>query len=206
MSATIVGQRHWQPPDQLSIKKKAGWAYRYFRKADVERRLAEGWEVCRQEEKILKETGRTDSTQNYRGLILMMIPQHMADERNNHYKNLHNRRIRASGKGLGMTARAQDVNQESNKSNLTGTIGKGLELKEGVVTEEGLHHSKTTIIEVDNKIDPEEAALEQADLKETRDAQRKSDEEAEARAKESEEVQLEPELSKGSKKLSRKKR
>ncbi len=204
MSISIQEQRHWQPPDQLKIHKKPGWAYRYFRKTDVEHRLNEGWEVCRQDEKILKETGRTDTTQNYRNLILMMIPQHMKEERNAHFKRMHDRRIRASGKGMGLAAKADDINFGSDKSGLTGAIGKGLEMREGVITDEGLHHSQTTVIPVDGKDEPEEVAIEQAALKEVRDAQRQSDVEAAERG--SEEVQLEDDLSKGGKKPSRKKR
>lgn len=200
----ITEQRHWKAPDKLEIKREKGFAYKYVRKSDVERRMNEGWEVCRKDEKVLQETGRVDTSQNYRSLILMRIPQHMADERNAHYLNIHKRRIRASGRGASLAAKASDISDGADKAGLSGAIGKGLEMKEGVVTDEGLHHSHTTIIPIDDKVEREEMLEDKQHLDELRDKQANSDKEFATRTAE-EEVDLEAEASKSEKKRSKKK-
>lgn len=196
MSIDLVEQRHWKAPDRLLIRREKGWAYRFIKKLEVDYRISEGWEVCKSQEKVNPESGKVDSTQNYRGLILMRIPQHMADERNTHYLNQHKRRVRASGRGSAVSSKADDINRGTSKSDLTGAIGKGLTLKEGVITDEGLHHSNTTVISVNEKIEPEERAEDKKLLDGLREAQSKSDEEF---AQTDEVVNLEENLSRGGK-------
>lgn len=152
----MTGQRHWKRPDQLQVHKEPGWGYKYIRKEDVERRLAEGWEVCKKSEKVLNETGRTDSSQHYRGMILMRMPQHMVDERNKFYRDKHLKRVRAVAGASSLRDKADDINKGVG-GDLTGALGKGLVLKEGVRTHDGLVHSHTTTIPP-GPVDPEDAA------------------------------------------------
>lgn len=178
MELTEVKQ--WQRPDQLQIKREKGWGYKYFRKNDVERRMLEGWEVCNKGEKDSHETNPLDRAQHYRSLILMRMPIHMIEQRNNFYLEKHRRRLRASAKGAAVAGEAARVNSATGNDGpekLTGAIGKGLTLKQGVVTNEGLIHTHNEHIGIG---DDEEVNLEDMrDLHEVRKAQAETDAEAE---------------------------
>lgn len=189
--ATMIEQRHWERPDQLQIVREGGWGYKYFRRADVERRIKEGWEVCRKDEKVMKESGAVDSTQNYRSLILMRMPQHMVDERNLFYVNKHKRRLRAAAKGAAVASAASRAatHENDDSHSLAGAVGKGLVLKQGVVTEEGLHHTDNVSIPIHTGSDED---VDQDDLKSVREQQLTD--------KEKEEVVLEKPSKKASKK------
>lgn len=154
MSATIMGQRHWQAPDQLQITREPGFGNRYIRKADVERRLDEGWEIVESPLMKNKEGGTSvDRAQHYRGLILMRMPLPMIEERNAHYQNLHKRRLRAVARGAHMTsisrARTSEGTTTEDDRPLAGTIGKGLYAHQGVHTDDGLTHTDNIAIPVD---------------------------------------------------------
>lgn len=171
--STLIAQQHWQAPDQLKIKREPGFAYRYIKKSDVERRIDEGWEIVASPLKEKKEGGAVDKAVHYRGLILMRITQLMAAERNAHYRNLHNRRLRAVARGAGMSAtgRAATHNND-NADDLAGTIGAGLKVKQGVVTDEGLVHSDNITIPVDaHPDDLQEDAAVAAQLKKDKESQ-----------------------------------
>jgi len=168
--AIPMEQREWTPPDQLQIKREAGWGYKYFRKADVDRRLDEGWEVCNGNEKKRQETSSMDAGQHYRGLILMRMPIHMVEKRNKHYRDKHLKRLRAAGVGAAMRAKTDEANAGKGED-VFGTIGKGLVLKHGTMTEDGLRHTHT---ETFNAEDAEKVSKKDMDdLAEVHEAQRK---------------------------------
>lgn len=178
MSGAVTEVKHWKRPDLMEIKREKGWGYKYVRKNDVDRRLLEGWEVCRDGEKKDHETSnKLDGAQHHRGLILMRMPQHMVDERNAYYLAKHQRRIRAAGSGSKLSIRAGDVNRETGSgtdakgNELTGTIGKGLTIKSGVTTEEGITHTTTQHIPIGEEIDPKDVE----DLQEVKSNQKKSE-------------------------------
>ena len=143
MDAQLIEQKHWKRPDQLVVTRQQGFGYKYFRKEDVPRRIDEGWEVCSKNEKVLRETGAVDTTQNYRQLILMRMPLHMVEERNKYYRDKHDRRIRQTARGSALatiTARAATKsNTDSNK--LAGALGEGLVARTETITHEGLKHT-----------------------------------------------------------------
>lgn len=145
MNPSIVGQRDWQAPDQLRIKKEPGFGYRYIKKMDVERRMDEGWEIVASPLRQHKEGGPVEKAQYYRGLILMRMPLEMIQQRNAHYHNLHKRRLRAVARGAHMSAVANAATSEGNVTEdgkpLAGTIGRGLTVHQGVHTNEGLTHT-----------------------------------------------------------------
>lgn len=145
MSASLVGQRQWQSPDQLQIKREPGFGYRYIKKLDVERRVDEGWEIVASPLRAHKEGGPVEKAQHYRGLILMRMPKEMIDQRNAHYHNLHKRRLRAVARGAHMTsvlnARTSEGGETEDGRPLAGAIGRGLVVHQGVNTNDGLKHT-----------------------------------------------------------------
>lgn len=149
----MMGQRHWQAPDQLRIKKDPAFGYRYIKKADVERRLDEGWEIVPSAVKEKNEGGPVEKAQHYRGLILMRMPKEMIDQRNKHYHDLHERRLRAVARGAHMTsvvsARTADGVETEDGRPLAGTIGAGLTVHQGVHTDAGLTHTDNINIPLD---------------------------------------------------------
>ena len=144
--AALAGQREWQSPDQLRIKRELGFGYRYIKKADVERRVDEGWEIVASPLRQHKEGGPVEKAQHYRGLISMRMPLEMVQQRNAHYLNLHKRRLRAVARGAHMSAvaKARTSDGESTTEDgkpLAGTIGRGLVVTQGVHTNAGLTYT-----------------------------------------------------------------
>lgn len=151
----MIQQKHWQRPDQLMIVRDANFGYKYFRKGDVERRIAEGWEVCHKDEKVMKDTGSVDKSQTYRSMILMRMPIHMVNERNTYYQDKHRRRIRAAGKGASLAAAAGRAGTTDNKNSdeLAGAVGTGLKMNQGVRTNDGLVHTSVTSIPIAKSVE-----------------------------------------------------
>jgi hypothetical protein len=152
MGVELVGQKHWQSPDQLRIKKEPGFGYRYIKKLDVERRVDEGWEIVASPLRAHREGGPVEKAQFYRGLILMRMPKEMVDQRNAHYSNLHKRRLRAVAHGAHMTsvlnARTSEGSETEDGRPLAGAIGRGLVVHQGVHTNAGLTHTDNIEIPV----------------------------------------------------------
>ena len=144
-TSTVVEQRHWQAPDQLRIKREPGWGYRFFKKADVERRLDEGWEIVASMLKEHKEGGPVEKAQHYSGLILMRMPLELVQQRNAYYRGKHQKRLRAVARGGAMTSVSKAATSEGYETEdgepLAGTIGRGLKVRQGVITDEGLVHT-----------------------------------------------------------------
>lgn len=151
----LTTQRHWQRPDQLQIRREQGWAYRYFKKPDVERRIDEGWEIVASKLKERNEGGPVERAQHYRGLILMRMPQHMADERNQYYIDKHNKRVRAVARGAHFTSMAKAATHAGGNEggDLAGVIGKGLVMRTGSVEADGTVHSHTEVINLSSHPD-----------------------------------------------------
>ena len=147
MSApALVGQREWQAPDKLRVKKEVGFGNRFVKKADVERRIAEGWELVASPLMQHKEGGPVEKAQHYRGLILMRMPLDMIKQRNAYYTSLHTRRLRAVARGAHMSsvvnARLSDGSSTNEDGRpLAGVIGRGLTVHQGVTTNDGLTHT-----------------------------------------------------------------
>lgn len=152
MSAPVItGQRHWQAPDKLRIRREPGWAYKYMRKQDVERRLDEGWEIVVSDIQEGKpDASLVERAKRHRSLILMRMPTEMRDERNAHYREKHNRRVRAVARGAHMSAVRNAATSAGHSTEdgrtLAGTIGAGLQARQGVVTKEGLTHTDNITI------------------------------------------------------------
>ena len=141
MSAQIVGQRDWQAPDQLRIKREPGFGYRYIKKLDVERRLDEGWEIVSSPLRQHKEGGPVEKAQHYRGLILMRMPLEMIEQRNAHYQGLHKRRLRAVARGGALSSVLKAATHEGMETEdgrpLAGAIGRGLVVRQGSISDDG---------------------------------------------------------------------
>ena len=173
--AEILTQKQWQAPDKLRIKREAGMAYRYIRKSDVERRLDEGWEIVNSPLKEKSEGGPMDKAQHYRGLILMRMPQHMADQRNQYYLDKHNRRVRAVARGGGMPSIDKAATKDGNNrgGDLAGAIGKGLTIVSGSISTEGVSSSQSEHIPV--AVHPDDLLEDKQVLAEVREKKESSE-------------------------------
>lgn len=153
MNAQVEEVKHWQRPDVLRAKKIPGFGLKYVRKPDVGRRLDEGWEVVADPLMENKEGGMVDKAQHYRSLILMRMPKGMVDERNEFYREKHNKRVRATARGAAMSslrkAATQDGSETEDGRPLASAIGGGLKLHQGVYTNEGLTHTDNVHIPVE---------------------------------------------------------
>ena len=136
--------REWRQPKPTRINEEPGWRYRYIRKDQVNRRLEEGngWEIVKQQlMKDRPEAASMDGGTHYRGHVLMRIPLHIAEQRDQFYRDKHARRLAASAKASAMVEAGRRINA-GQEGNLTGVIGKTV--VQSVVHNDGMVVSKTT--------------------------------------------------------------
>ena len=101
MSEIKKGRPSWKPAsNKLNVVKKvAGFRYRWCDKDEmnIEKKKAEGWEHVNKTTGIPGESGQRsdvpdgkslDSTQKYRELELMALPEEVAQERDRHFQEL----------------------------------------------------------------------------------------------------------------------
>ena len=161
---TMTTQTHWQRPDKLRVKPRLGFRPRFINKADVERRQDEGWVLDDKASLVRPEAGPIGRAGHYRSMVLMWMPEHMAEERNQFYRDKHNRRLRAVARGAGMTSVAKAATSDNrDAASLAGTIGKGLQISEGTVTNDGLVHTNHQHIPIEAH--PDDAAEDSATLR-----------------------------------------
>ena len=106
----IQSVRHWTPPNKIGINKKPGFRYRWMRKSDVEMRKDEGWILAPKNHMNLPEVTSIDGAAHYRSMILMMLPEDMAKDRDAHYVDKHARRVRAAVQGASLADAADKLN------------------------------------------------------------------------------------------------
>ena len=82
----------WKPASLLNVSNKvAGRRYRWIRKADLERKLLEGWQIVDKNSgasgpaPTLADGKGLDSTIQKRELILCWMPEEMAKSRNKYF-------------------------------------------------------------------------------------------------------------------------
>lgn len=187
---TLMSVQHWTPPDKLKIRRTPGWAPRWIRKAEVEHRIVEGWRVVNRPVRKDGESGPVDQAIHYRGLILMEIPQHMADERNAYYRGLHQRKLRAVARGAMMKsvrdASTHEGRETEDGKSLAGTIGKGLQARTEVETNDGLVHSNEVRVPVEAHPDDlreDEALLDKMKSEQAESEESSAEKEPAARSK-----------------------
>ena len=139
----LMETREWQRPDQLKVTNMdPRFSYKYMRKSDVERRIEEGWVICRKGNKVVNEVTSTDGAIHYRSMILMMCPKAMQERRNQYYIDKHHRRLRAVGKGASLQSAADNLNRGAG-GRVTGVLGSGLQIKTGLNREDGMQFRDT---------------------------------------------------------------
>ena len=134
-SQALVAERHWKRPDIIHIDVPSGFVSRLVRKDWVERRLGEGWELYKKKDNDKQETASMDGRVHYRGLIVMLMPKNMAEERNQYYIDRHTQRLRSGLSGATMNSEAEKINS-AQKGNLTGAIGRSM-IQEGLIRKDG---------------------------------------------------------------------
>ena len=162
MSIALV--KEWKRPDKIGIDKEPGWRYRWVRKDQVNRRLAEGngWEFVRDVSlKDQPETLSMDGANHYRNLILMRLPEDLAQQRDQFYVDKFNRRLRASAAGSSLndlTRRASaGLGEDEHGNPAFGMLGRTV-IKDGSIQDGAAAGSTTVTVDPSGEVRSEDVA------------------------------------------------
>jgi hypothetical protein len=90
----------WSRPDLLRVEdKKQGRAYKWAREDNVDRLREEGWEVCQDTglriDQVEGDGTSVDTTIRRRELVLMEMPEELAESRREHYRRKAEEQLQA---------------------------------------------------------------------------------------------------------------
>lgn len=100
MSSEKKGNTSWRPAQMLDVKNKSeGFRYRMVNvdHANLDKKVAEGWEFVNGETGIpgehidpkkIVDGSKLDSTETYRDMVLMAMPEDTAQARDAYHENL----------------------------------------------------------------------------------------------------------------------
>lgn len=98
------GKPTWKPANRLQVRKEPGWRYRMCSKeeANIAKKQAEGWQYVNTTTGIPGEHERPDgvgdgnnldSAFEYRDLVLMAMPEELAQAREEHYQQITQKQV-----------------------------------------------------------------------------------------------------------------
>ena len=94
------GRPSWRPAQMLTVEKEPGYRYRWVRKddANIERKTNESWSFVAKDvhehPEGINDGKPLTSTGEYREMVLMRIPEEIAQERDAYFRALTDRQTR----------------------------------------------------------------------------------------------------------------
>jgi hypothetical protein len=151
----------WKPPALADYNAMhPGWSHRFADKNSGNRRgdrlqywLNQGWEVApygNEGMKANRSTGASsqDHGVHYRGLILLRAPLAVAEARNRHYREKHQRILGAANRMRELAEASQSANREA-KRKLTSAFAEARVQKGGDVLEDSRADTERRLRDVD---------------------------------------------------------
>lgn len=124
------GRRSWAPADILQIRDlddKYRYKWANSDPANIQRLIAEGWEVCsgvsgdksrRADENSVHDGVRLSSVDSYRELVKLRIPKELAEERNAYFREQAQQQV------MGLKAKTKEdmANATGGRAGVRGSI------------------------------------------------------------------------------------
>lgn len=125
----------WSPSSLLHHKAVDGQRLRWCDKANMSRKVSEGWSIVeedgKEQTKTIEDGTQTDTTVQMRELILMKMPEGMAVSRNKHWQKLAGDNVKSVTKKFVNDVKAEGRTEEGPGGRAYGSVTVSEIEKEG---------------------------------------------------------------------------
>ena len=143
-AAPAVAVREWKRPDQMEVPehlKNPDFGFKWARKDEIDKAIAEGWEVARGAGGTLDykpyQSGQSlDGAVHLREMVLVRMPKAMVGQRNDYYRKINDDRMKSVKKGAEMKQQIEKANKDANVAR--GTRGESFVASHGKVSASGM--------------------------------------------------------------------